>query len=49
MYKKLRKNQKTAIQNAKKLYARQKDNPISDQNPITTVYKLVERLNQLKG
>lgn len=46
MYKKLKKNQKTAIQNAKNLYTRQKDNHISTQNPITTVYKLVERLNQ---
>lgn len=46
MYEKLLAHQEAAIQNAKKLYARQKNNHISAQNPITTVYKLVERLNQ---
>jgi hypothetical protein len=44
MYKILRKRQSTAIQNAQKLFARQCGLPIKEQNPVTTVFRLVERL-----
>ena len=44
MYKVLEKQQGTAIQNARKLYMIQYKKPLAEQNPITTVFKLVERL-----
>jgi hypothetical protein len=44
MYQLLQKRQKTAIQNAKKLYLRQSERSLREQNPITTVFRLVERL-----
>ena len=44
MYKIFEKRQGIAIQNARKLYMIQYKKPWSEQNPITTVYKLVERL-----
>jgi len=44
MYALLNKRQSRALQNAKKLYERQKSLPLKDRNPITTVFQLVERL-----
>ena len=44
MYQLLQKRQSIAIQNARKLYALQHTRPLSEQNPITTVFGLVERL-----
>jgi hypothetical protein len=44
MFKVLRKFQDKAIQNAGKLYLRQCKLPLREQNPVTTVFKLVERL-----
>ena len=40
----LKKHQKTAIKNAKKLFAKQRSLSLRDQNPVTTVFMLVERL-----
>lgn len=43
-------NQETAIRNAKKLHLSQEHLPYSQQNPVTTVYKLVTELNKyLRG
>lgn len=39
-------SQKGAIKNARKLHTDQKDLPCHKQNPVTTVYLLVEMLNQ---
>ena len=44
MYKLLEKRQGTVIKNARKLFLIQYEKPLAEQNPITTVYKLVERL-----
>jgi len=44
MYKFLEKRQSIAIQNARKLYALQYKRRPAEQNPITTVFMLVERL-----
>jgi hypothetical protein len=44
MYQALQKRQETAIQNARRLYARQYNRPLGEQNPVTTVFRLVERL-----
>jgi hypothetical protein len=44
MYKILQKRQSTAPQNAQKLFARQCGLPIREQNPVTTVFRLVEQL-----
>jgi hypothetical protein len=44
MYQVLQKKQETAIQNAQKLYLRQSKLPLKEQNPVTTVFQLVERL-----
>jgi hypothetical protein len=44
MYKVLEKRQGTAIQNARNLYMIQYKKPLAEQNPVTMVYKLVERL-----
>jgi len=44
MYSLLQKHQKIAIKNAGKLYTLQHERPLSEQNPITTVHWLVERL-----
>jgi len=44
IYKLLLGKQNTALQNARKLYALQVKQPLSEQNPITTVFLLVERL-----
>jgi hypothetical protein len=44
MYQLLQNRQKTALQNAQKLYLRQSELPLREQNPVTTVFKLVERL-----
>ena len=44
MYKVLQKRLKTAIKNAGKLYTTQYTRPLLEQNPITTVFRLVERL-----
>jgi hypothetical protein len=44
MYKLLEKRQSIAIQNARKLYFQQSKRPAAQQNPITTVFSLVERL-----
>lgn len=47
MYKTLKNKQKTAIRNAKKLYATYRRNRNPEKNdPSTTVYKLVEELNK---
>jgi hypothetical protein len=46
MHKLLEKRQGKAIRNAKKLYAIQHVQPFSEQNPITTIFRLVERLTQ---
>ena len=45
MYSILRKKQSRAIQNARKLFFRQCSSPLKDQNPVTTVFELVEKLN----
>jgi hypothetical protein len=45
MYSLLKNRQGRAMQNAEKLYNRQCLLPLKDQNPITTVFKLVERLS----
>ncbi|MDR0582770.1 MAG: RloB family protein [Treponema sp.] len=44
MYERLKNKQKEAIQNAKKLYAFQYNKTIQNQNPVTTVFELVEKL-----
>jgi hypothetical protein len=44
MYLLLSKKQSRAIQNARKLYNKKYLLPLKDQNPITTVFQLVERL-----
>ncbi|MDR3172821.1 MAG: RloB family protein [Treponema sp.] len=44
MYRVLQKRQKAAIQNARRLYIRQYKRPLAEQNPVTTVFWLVERL-----
>jgi len=44
MYKVLCSRQRTALQNARKLYLQQFNKPLTDQNPITTVFILAERL-----
>jgi hypothetical protein len=44
MYQALQKRQEIAVQNARRLYTRQYDRPLGEQNPITTVFRLVERL-----
>jgi hypothetical protein len=44
MYDRLRDKQQTAIKNAKKLYNVQSMQATQDQNPITTVFELVEKL-----
>ena len=44
MYKALNKLQSTAIKNAKRLYTQQHKKPFAEQNPITTIFWLVERL-----
>ena len=46
MYKLLEKRQGIAIHNARKLYMIKYKQPLSGQNPVTTVFKLVERLTQ---
>jgi hypothetical protein len=44
MYKLLEAKQKTVIKNAKTLYESQKALPCHLQNPVTTVFRLVEKL-----
>ena len=44
MYQLLHKRQSIAIQNARKLYTLQHTRPLAEQNPITTVFLLVDRL-----
>jgi len=44
MYQLLQKRKNIALQNARRLYALQYNQPFAKQNPITTVFKLVERL-----
>jgi hypothetical protein len=44
MFFSLRKHQNKAIQNARKLYYEQCSLPLKEQNPVTTVFHLVERL-----
>jgi hypothetical protein len=44
MYSELQRRQSRAMQNAKKLFYRQCSLPLKDQNPVTTVFQLVERL-----
>jgi hypothetical protein len=44
MYQLLQKRQAMAIQNAHRLYIRQYKRPLAEQNPVTTVFWLVERL-----
>ncbi len=44
MYSLLRNRQSRAIQNARKLFLQQCTLPLKDQNPVTTVFLLVERL-----
>ena len=44
MYKLLKKRMSIAIQNARRLYMLQHKRPLTEQNPITTVFRLVERL-----
>lgn len=43
MYALLEREQKTALMNAKKLFENQKHLPCHQQNPVTTVFRLVER------
>jgi hypothetical protein len=45
MFSVLLKNQKTAIKNAKRLWAEKANLPCHRQNPVTTVFKLVLKLN----
>ena len=45
IYSLLLKRQDKAMQNAKTLFNRQRQLPIKDQNPVTTVFLLVEKLN----
>jgi hypothetical protein len=44
MFALLKPRQSRAMQNAQKLYRRQCSRPIGEQNPVTTVFRLVERL-----
>jgi len=44
MYQFLKKRKNIAMQNARKLYILQHNRAFTEQNPITTVFKLVERL-----
>ncbi|MDR1230845.1 MAG: RloB family protein [Spirochaetaceae bacterium] len=44
MFSLLNKHQKKAMQNAQKLFEKQCSRPLKERNPITTVFKLVERL-----
>jgi hypothetical protein len=44
MYQLLHKRENTALQNARQLYTLQHNRPFAEQNPVTTVFKLVERL-----
>jgi hypothetical protein len=44
MYQLLQKRKSTALQNARRLYLLQHNRSFTEQNPITTVFKLVERL-----
>ncbi len=44
MYQLLIKRQNAAMQNARRLFALQQNRSFSEQNPITTVFRLVERL-----
>jgi hypothetical protein len=44
MYQLLKKRKNIAMQNARKLYILQHNRAFAEQNPITTVFKLVERL-----
>jgi hypothetical protein len=44
MHQVLQERQETAIQNAQKLHSRQSELPLKEQNPVTTVFQLVERL-----
>jgi len=44
IYALLKDKQSRAIQNARKLFYQQNSLPLKDQNPVTTVFKLVERL-----
>jgi hypothetical protein len=46
MYSVLQKRQAKAIQNAKTLYYKQYSQPLQQQNPVTTVFQLVERLTE---
>jgi hypothetical protein len=46
MYQLLQKATSTALQNARRLYTLQHNRPFAKQNPVTTVFKLVERLSQ---
>ncbi len=48
IYSLLKNKQEIAIKNAKKLLEYQKNKKLYDRNPSTTVYKLVERLNEYK-
>jgi len=45
MYSLLKDRQSRAIQNARKLFFRQCTLPLKEQNPVTTVFKLVEKLS----
>ena len=45
IYSLLKNRQNRAIQNARKLFSRQCALPLKEQNPVTTVFKLVEKLN----
>jgi len=50
MYKELKNKQKKAIQHAKKLYSTYEPNHNPEKNnPCTTVFRLVERLNEFWG
>jgi hypothetical protein len=44
MFDTLKKRQNMALQNARKLYLKQYQLPLKEQNPVTMVFKLVERL-----
>jgi hypothetical protein len=44
-YSSLKDRQGRAIQNARKLFYQQDSLPLKEQNPVTTVFKLVEKLN----
>ena len=45
MFQALKKRQNAATKNAKKLFSLQYARPLSEQNPVTTVFQLVERLS----